>query len=106
MFKLARIGPIVGRRTYGAGIGPSVFTPQLVDGGRVSIPNRAAYDPSGASWGIENVGVVPDAEVEILPKDFLAGRDPQLERAVRLAMERARQSPPPSPRRPAFPVHP
>ncbi|NIW35344.1 MAG: protease, partial [Gemmatimonadetes bacterium] len=58
MFKLGNLGRIVGTRTRGAGIGPYVYIPPLIDGGRISIPNRAAYDPSG-EWGIENTGVEP-----------------------------------------------
>ena len=87
MYKLAKVGPIVGLRTGGGGIGPYVFTPQLIDGGNVQLPNRAAYNPDGTSWGVENAGVSPDFEVEITPKDWMAGRDPQLEKAVLVAME-------------------
>jgi tricorn protease len=106
MFKLGRVGPIVGARTYGAGIGPYVFTPDLIDGGFIQLPNRAAYDPSGTSWGIENVGVVPDVEVEITPRDWLAGRDPQLERAVQAGMEGLKKNVPLIPKKPKYPVHP
>jgi tricorn protease len=106
MFKLGRVGPIVGARTYGAGIGPYVFTPDLIDGGSIQLPNRAAYDPSGTTWGIENAGVVPDVEVEITPRDFMAGRDPQLERAIQAAMEGLKKNVPLLPKKPRYPVHP
>src|SRR4030095_16661035 len=92
MYKLAKVGPIVGTRTGGGGIGPYVFTPSLIDGGNVQLPNRAAYNPEGTSWGVENVGVVPDYEVEITPQDWLAGRDPQLEKAVQVAMEELKKA--------------
>lgn len=104
MYQLGKVGPIVGMPTYGAGIGPSGWTPRLVDGGQVQIPNRAAFNPDGSSWGIENVGVQPDVRVEPTPADYAAGRDPQLERAVRVALERI--TPVTGPRRPAYPVHP
>ncbi|HEX8748137.1 MAG TPA: S41 family peptidase, partial [Pyrinomonadaceae bacterium] len=106
MFKLGRVGPIVGARTYGAGIGPYVFTPDLIDGGFIQLPNRAAYDPSGTTWGIENIGVVPDVEVEITPRDFMAGRDPQLERAIQAGMEGLKKNVPVLPKKPRYPVHP
>ena len=32
MFQLGKVGKIVGKRTYGGGIGPYFFTPRLVDG--------------------------------------------------------------------------
>lgn len=106
MFKLAKVGPLVGKRTFGGGIGPYYFTPNLIDGGQVRPPNRAAYDPSGTSWGIENVGVAPDFDVEITPADVIAGRDPQLEKAVEVALAQISKHPVYAPKRPAFPVHP
>ena len=106
MFKLAKVGPIVGKRTFGGGIGPYYFTPRLIDGGQVQLPNRAAYDPSGTSWGVENVGVAPDYDVEITPADVIAGRDTQLEKAVEVALAQISKTPSVTPKRPLFPVHP
>ncbi|HKP39367.1 MAG TPA: S41 family peptidase [Pyrinomonadaceae bacterium] len=105
MYKLAKVGPIVGTRTGGGGIGPYVFTPSLIDGGNVQLPNRAAYNPDGTSWGVENVGVVPDFEVEFTPRDWMAGRDPQLEKAVQVAMEELKKAQTWSPKRPKYPIH-
>ncbi|HEV7505941.1 MAG TPA: PDZ domain-containing protein [Thermoanaerobaculia bacterium] len=85
MWKLARLGPIVGTRTYGGGIGGALFSPALIDGGRLTVPNRAAYDPHG-TWGIENDGVHPDIVVDWDSASFRAGRDPQLEAAVKAAL--------------------
>ncbi|MEZ5426452.1 MAG: S41 family peptidase [Pyrinomonadaceae bacterium] len=106
MYKLGHVGPIVGERTYGGGIGPYVFTPHFIDGGRVRLPNRAAYDPSGKDWGIENIGVAPDFEVEITPRDWMAGRDPQLEKAIEVALAEARKNGKRAPKKPPYPVHP
>jgi tricorn protease len=106
MFKLAKVGPLVGKRTFGGGIGPYYFTPALIDGGTVRLPNRAAYDPSGAGWGIENLGVAPDFDVEITPADVIAGRDPQLEKAIEVALAQVSRNPQIVPKRPPFPVHP
>lgn len=106
MFKLGKVGPLVGKRTFGGGIGPYYFTPMLIDGGRVQLPGRAAYDPSGTSWGIENVGVSPDHDIEITPADVIAGRDPQLEKAVEVAMAQFAKNPLYARKRPAFPIHP
>lgn len=106
MFKLAKVGPIVGKRTFGGGIGPYYFTPTLIDGGSIRLPNRAAYDPSGTTWGIENVGVAPDFDVEITPADVIAGRDTQLEKAIEVALVEVSKNGPIAPKRPAFPVHP
>ncbi len=106
MYKLGKVGPIVGKSTIGAGIGPYFFTPRFVDGGRVQLPNRAAYNPDGSSWGIENAGVPPDFDVELTPQDLMAGRDSQLVKAVEVAMEQIVKNPIVQPKRPAFPVHP
>ncbi len=106
MYKLAKVGPIVGLRTGGGGIGPYVYTPQLIDGGSVQLPNRAAYNPDGSSWGIENVGIIPDFEVEIMPQDWLMGRDPQLERAVQVALDELKKKRAASAKKPKYPVHP
>ena len=73
-----------GVRTWGGVIGiDSRYA--LVDGTGVTQPRYAAwFDDNG--WGVENHGVDPDVEVVIRPQDWVAGRDPQLERAVDLAM--------------------
>jgi tricorn protease len=106
MFKLGKVGPIVGKRTFGGGIGPYYFTPPLIDGGQIRLPNRAAYDPAGTTWGIENIGVAPDFDVEITPADVIAGRDPQLEKAVQVALAEISRKPVVVPKRPPFPIHP
>jgi tricorn protease len=105
MFKLGRVGTIVGRRTGGGGIGPYVFTPDPIDGGGIQLPNRAAYNPNTGSWDIENYGITPDIDVEILPKDWLAGRDPQLEKAIEVAMRELAKIKPAPRLRPKYPVH-
>ncbi|MBK9316623.1 MAG: PDZ domain-containing protein [Acidobacteria bacterium] len=105
MFKLGKVGPIVGNRTGGGGIGPYVYTPRLIDGGRIQLPNRAAYNPDGTSWGIENIGVIPDFEVDVKPDDVIRGRDPQIEKAIQVALEYLKKNRPPAPRKPQYPVH-
>jgi len=104
MFRLAEVGMIVGKRTAGSGIGTALFYPPLIDGGRIRIPIRAAYNPSG-SWEIENHGVTPHFEVDFLPKDWIEGRDPQLEKAVEIALRALEKKSPKSRKRPEYPVH-
>jgi tricorn protease len=106
MFQLAKLGPIVGWRTGGGVIGPygARRMPGLVDGGRVQIPTRAAYYPPGV-WP-ENDGIHPDVAVEILPQDWRAGRDPQLEAAVKAGLEAIATLPTAEWRHPEFPKHP
>ncbi len=82
-FKKRNIGPLIGRRTWGGLIGVSDY-PVLMDGGSTTAPSFAIYstDPDNSQWIVENEGVAPDIEVDINPQDVVAGRDPQLERAV------------------------
>ena len=61
----------------------------LVDGGSVTAASFGVMDQQG-KWAIENVGVHPDVEVEERPDAVIAGRDPQLEEAVRITMEALR----------------
>ncbi|MEZ5345515.1 MAG: PDZ domain-containing protein [Pyrinomonadaceae bacterium] len=106
MFKLGKVGSIVGKRTGGAGVGSYFFHPRFIDGGRIQLPNRAAYVSDGSSWGIENLGIEPDIDVEIMPEDLKTGRDPQLQKAIEEAMRKIAQTPAAKPKRPKFPVHP
>ena len=69
---------------------------ELVDGTHLTVPRYAGFfDEYG--WGVENYGVDPDVEVLISPDDWAAGRDPQLETAVRMAIEALEKQPPVTP---------
>jgi tricorn protease len=90
-FKQQKVGPVVGTRTWGALIG-TLQIPATIDGGGVTAPSLAFYDVNGR-WAVENEGVAPDIEVEITTADAMAGRDPQLERAVQEALKLLQQHP-------------
>jgi tricorn protease len=105
MWKLAGIGPVVGTRTGGGGIGGALFTPDLIDGGGLTIPNRAAFSPEG-TWGIENEGVHPDVEVDLDPASWRAGRDPQLEAAIKAVLAEIPKTKKWEPKKPAYPKYP
>ncbi|MGA3219202.1 MAG: S41 family peptidase, partial [Acidimicrobiales bacterium] len=84
-FKMLKLGPVVGTRTWGGVIGTDVTQP-LVDGSITTQPEFAFwFDDVG--WGVENRGTDPDEEVIIRPQDYVGGRDPQLERAIELVLE-------------------
>ncbi len=100
-FRRAKIGPLVGKRTWGGLVGIYDY-PQLIDGGAVTAPRVAFYSPEG-DWEVENAGVAPDIEVDLDPKAWRAGHDLQLEKAVEVVMEALRKNPPPAPRKPAYP---
>jgi len=91
MFKHRKIGPLVGTRTWG-GLVATSDTPPFVDGGSMIAPRFGFIDREG-NFAVENVGVAPDVEVENYPKEMIAGRDPQLERAVQEALRLLREKP-------------
>ena len=66
--------------------------PVLIDGGWVSAPRIAIYSPDG-QWEVENEGVRPDIEIELTPKDAIAGHDPQLEKAVEIILAELKNNP-------------
>ena len=101
MFRKLQVGTLVGRRTWGGLVGVLGF-PTLMDGGTVTAPNLAIWDPQ-KGWVVENEGVPPDIEVEQTPADVIAGRDPQLDRAIEVAMKQLSEKPPPTPKRPPYP---
>jgi tricorn protease len=92
MFKRRKIGPLVGTRTWG-GLVATTDTPPFVDGGSMIAPRFGFIDREG-KFAVENTGVAPDIEVENMPKQVIAGRDPQLERAVAEAMRLLKERPP------------
>ncbi|MFD9058955.1 S41 family peptidase [Streptomyces albidoflavus] len=103
--KARGIGPIVGVRTWGGVIGiDSRYS--LVDGTVVTQP-KYAFWLEGQGWDVENHGVDPDIEVVHAPHDYAAGRDPQLDEAVRVALAALEETPAltppelPEPKRPA-----
>jgi tricorn protease len=102
MFRQYRLGPLVGKRTWGGLVGILGF-PVLMDGGQVSAPNLAFWTAE-EGFGVENVGVPPDVEVEQLPAEIIAGKDPQLEKAIEIVLKELAQQPPQKAKRPPYPV--
>jgi tricorn protease len=102
MFRKFKVGTIVGKRTWGGLVGILGF-PVLMDGGAVTAPNLAIWSPD-KGWVVENEGVPPDIEVEQTPADVIAGRDPQLERAIQVALDELKKNPPAKATRPPFPI--
>ncbi|HQZ97144.1 MAG TPA: PDZ domain-containing protein [Pyrinomonadaceae bacterium] len=102
MFRNRKIGLLVGKRTWG-GLVHTADTPGFIDGGSMIAP-RGGFFTRDNKWAVENEGVGPDVDVENWPKDVIAGRDPQLERAVQEALRMLKEKPvvradkePPSP---------
>lgn len=101
MFRKFKVGPLVGKRTWGGLVGILGF-PEFIDGGGVTAPNLAIWTKDG--FIVENEGVAPDYEVEQTPAEILKGRDPQLEKAIELILKELKNNLPDEPKRPAYPV--
>ena len=102
MFRKFKMGTLIGKQTWGGLVGTLGF-PNLMDGGTISAPNLAIFtDDEG--YIVENEGVAPDIEVEQTPADVIAGRDPQLEKAIEVVMAELKKNPPKTVKRPADPV--
>jgi tricorn protease len=101
LFRKAGIGPLVGKRTWGGLVGIYDY-PQLIDGGTVTAPRVAFWNPE-SDWEVENHGVKPDYEVELDPKAWREGHDLQLEKAVQLVLSALDKNPLPKYNKPAYP---
>jgi len=102
-FKKEKIGPLVGTRTWGGIIGMGGL-PAMMDGSYATAPGWAFWEPNpGGGWVVENYGVDPDVTVEQRPDLEVQGRDPQLEKAIELALEGLKNMPPPL-HKPPYPI--
>jgi tricorn protease len=93
LFRKKAVGTLVGVRTWGGLVGIGGYPP-LIDGGTITAPRWAIYGTSG-QWEVENIGIPPDIEVEQDPALVRQGHDPQLERAVQVALDALAKTPPP-----------
>lgn len=92
VFKMMKLGPLIGKRTWGGVIG---IHPRdtLIDGGVTTQPEFSFWSAE-VGWQLENHGVEPDIEVEMRPQDYVAGADPQLERAIAEVLRLMSDNPP------------
>jgi tricorn protease len=104
MFRRMNIGQLIGTRTWGGLIGIGGYPP-LMDGGTVTAPRWGVYNPDTGEFDVENKGIAPDIEVELDPRAWRQGRDPQLEKAVAVVLEELKLHPAQPIRKPKFPVY-
>ena len=100
--------------------GPWNETKRIVDGAIRKLNDYIGYRPIAVLEGkrhqayphewvrpiplyIENVGVAPDYDVTLYPKDVIAGKDAQLDKAIELALEALKKNPPKKDVRPEYP---
>ncbi|HXI64428.1 MAG TPA: S41 family peptidase [Gemmatimonadales bacterium] len=99
-FREAKLGPLIGERTWGGIIGIS-GVPQLIDGGFVTVPTFRQYDPSG-QWFAEGHGVDPDIAVAEDPGVLARGVDQQLDAGIQEVERQLQSRPVATPKRPPY----
>jgi tricorn protease len=92
-FKHYKMGPIIGKRSWGGVVGIRGSLP-LLDGGSLNRPEFSRYDLEGKEWIMEGYGVDPDVLVENDPAKEYAGEDQQLAKGIELILESLKQAPP------------
>lgn len=93
-FRQQNAGQLIGMRTWG-GLVKSSTHYAMIDGGSLTAPDNAVFDPINNVYVAENEGVAPDIEVRQDAKALAEGRDPQLERAVQELMKLINANPKP-----------
>ena len=86
VFRQQNAGPLIGVTTWG-GLVKSSTHYRLIDGGSLTAPDNAVFDPNNNKWVAENEGVAPDITVRQDAKSLSQGKDPQLERAVKEVLD-------------------
>jgi tricorn protease len=103
VFRQQKAGLLIGATTWG-GLVKSSTHYRLIDGGSLTAPDNAVFDPIKNEWVAENKGVSPDIVVRQNAKALELGNDPQLERAVNELLKqlegtkKVNTSPPPFPK--------
>ncbi|RAL20381.1 peptidase [Lujinxingia litoralis] len=90
-FKLMKLGPLLGKRTWGGVVG---IWPRhaLVDGSVTTQPEFSFWFED-VGFAVENWGTEPDVEVELPPQADLKGDDPQLQKAIETALHMLEAAP-------------
>jgi len=101
LFRQAKVGTLVGRKTWGGLVGIYSY-PTLIDGGSVTAP-RVAFRNAQGELDVENKGVPPDVDVDMDPKLWRSGHDAQLEKAVQVTLDEISKNPTRTPPHGAFP---
>jgi tricorn protease len=95
-FKMMKLGPLVGKRTWGGVIG--IWPRHRLVDGTVTTQPEFSFFFDDVGWRVENYGTDPDIEVDNAPQDYARGADPQLDRAIQAALEEIAKRPPHRPR--------
>ena len=101
-FKKYKLGPVIGKRSWGGVVGIRGTLPFL-DGGFLNRPEFSRYDLEGKEWIMEGYGVEPDIVVDNDPAREFAGIDDQLNKAIDVIKEEMKKNPVMLPPPPPYP---
>jgi len=101
VFRQQKAGPLIGATTWG-GLVKSSTHYAMVDGGLLTSPDNAVFDPINNKFVAENEGVAPDIPVRQDAQSLEEGRDPQLERAIQEVLQLLDENPRPEVTVPPF----
>lgn len=90
-FKLYKLGPLVGKRTWGGVIG--IWPRHRLVDGTVTTQPEFSFWFTDVGFSVENYGTDPDFEVDISPQDYRDGKDPQMDKALGLALDALKKNP-------------
>jgi tricorn protease len=95
-FKLMKLGPLVGKRTWGGVIG--IWPRHRLVDGTVTTQPEFSFFFDDVGWRVENYGTDPDIEVDNAPHDYARGVDVQLDKAIEVALDVLARRPPHRPK--------
>ncbi|MCC7370481.1 MAG: PDZ domain-containing protein [Chloroflexi bacterium] len=96
-FKLLKLGPLVGKRTWGGVIG--IYPRHSLADGTLTTQPEFSFFFDDVGWSVENYGTDPDIEVDNRPQDYVRGQDIQLQRAIEVCLSQFTGRPPHTPQR-------
>ena len=94
-WKMWDVGPLVGTRTWGGVV--AIWPRHRLADGTVTTQPEFSFWFNDVGFNVENHGRDPHREVEIRPQDYVAGRDPQMEKVLELEQQALAANPPQPP---------
>ncbi|HLK29303.1 MAG TPA: PDZ domain-containing protein [Puia sp.] len=101
VFRHQNVGPLIGTSTWGGLVKSSVHY-AFIDGGAMTAPDNAIFDPLQNKWVAENMGVAPDVEQKITALAVSKGEDLQLQKGVEIALQLLEKEPLPAANKPPY----
>ncbi len=100
-FKARNLGTVVGVPSWG-GLTGIINGQTTIDNGHVEQSNNGFFGKED-KWWIENHGADPDIYIDNDPASVMAGKDPQLEKAIQTALKQIKEQPFSFPKTPPYP---